>query len=70
MRIENERKGALARVWDRPQNGRNGPVAGVVISALALFGAAMIGLALAEGSMAAAGARIDGLVEGARTLVP
>jgi hypothetical protein len=65
MAGDNQRR----RIWDQPRNGRNGPVAGVVVSALALFGALMIGLAVVSGSMSAAGGRIDGWIAEAQSLV-
>lgn len=56
-------EGGEGPVWSR-QSRRSGgsPIVGLTVTVLALFGALTIGLAIAERSVAKAGARIDGWI--------
>lgn len=62
-------RGGRERVWERPRSGRNGPVVGILISALAVFGALIVGLSVREGSVSQAGARVDAWITGARSML-
>ncbi len=66
MADDGENNGGARPAWERRgRRGGSNPIVGLVVTLLALFGALTTGLSIAEGSVAGAGARIDGWISAA-----
>lgn len=65
-----ENHGGASPVWERRgrRSGSN-PIVGLIVTLLALFGALVAGLSIAERSVGGAGDRIDGWITSAREAV-